>query len=245
MSRIHREDEDTPYYKVLKDKIIEDIESGKLNHGDKLPSERELAEQFGISRMTARHTLSILEREGLVERRVGAGTFITNKRIELDTITFNSFSKNMIGRGYTPSTKKLSIQKVPAKAVLAKKLKISEGDELIVIKRLRLVNDTPVAIEESCIPYKYCVGIEDMIQEDASLYQLLEEKFGIVLIRAQEYMQVTFCDESESKLLRIKTESPCILLEAVAFDKEDREIEFSKSITRSDIVRYYSELRLR
>lgn len=82
MSRMISDDEAVPFYKQLKKQILEEIKSGKLKHGDKLPSERELAEQFQISRMTARHTLSILEREGVVERRVGAGTFINYKKLK-------------------------------------------------------------------------------------------------------------------------------------------------------------------
>jgi len=241
----HRDSDHIPFYKQLKNKIMDDIESGKVKSGDKLPSERELAELYGVSRMTARHTLSILEREGVVERRVGAGTFISNRKIEMDFITFNSFTKNMLGKGLIPGTKLLSINKAEAKPSLASKLKISTGEEVIVIKRLRSVNDTPVAIEESFIPYKYCNGIEEHITDNASLYQILEDVYGIVLVKAKEYMQVSFSDEAESKLLRIKSESPCIVLEAVAFDREEREIEFSKSITRSDIVRYYSELNLK
>lgn len=245
MSRNDRAREPVPFYKQLKDKIMEDIESGKVKPGDKLPSERELAEQYGISRMTARHTLSILEREGVVERRVGAGTFISNQKIEMNFITFNSFTKSMLGKGLIPSTQKLSVYRDQAKVRLANLLKIPVGEEVIVIKRLRLANQTPVAIEESFIPYQYCPGIEVLIEDDTSLYQILEDEYGIILVRAKEYMQVTFSDEMDSKLLRIKSESPCILLEAVAFDEEGREIEFSKSITRSDIVKFYSEPHLK
>lgn len=237
--------ESTPFYKQLKSIIMDDIESGKLSSGDKLPSERELADLYGVSRMTARHTLSVLEREGIVERRVGAGTFITNKKIEMDFITFNSFTKNMLGKGLTPRTLLLSVRKDQARPSLARKLKVPDGEEVIVFKRLRLVDDTPVAIEESFLPYLFCPGIEEHIADNTSLYQVLEDLYDIVLVKAKEYMQVTFSDDSESKLLRIKSESPCILLEAVAFDKTGREIEFSKSITRSDIVRYYSELNLK
>lgn len=240
-----RTSDSTPFYKQLKNKILDEIESGKLSSGDKLPSERELADLYGISRMTARHALSILEREGVVERRVGSGTFVTNKKIEMDFITFNSFTKNMLGKGLRPNTQLLSVRKDLAKPSLARKLKVPEGEEVIVFRRLRLVDGTPVAIEESFLPYGYCPGIEEHIADDTSLYQVLEDVYQIVLVKAREYMQVTFSDEAESKLLRIKPESPCILLEAVAYDKKGREIEFSKSITRSDIVRYYSELHLK
>lgn len=245
MSRMIRDDEDVPFYKQLRNKILDEIESGKLKHGEKLPSERELAEQFQISRMTARHTLSMLEREGVVERRVGSGTFINNKKIEMDFVTFNSFTKNMLNKGLIPSTQILSIQKIEATANLAQKLKLTQGDMMFAIKRLRLVNETPIAIEESFLSEKLCPGLNEMITENDSLYELLEREYGIVLVMAKEYMQVTVSDESESKLLKIRSESPCIFQESVAFDKNEQEIEFSTSLTRSDIVKFYSELKLR
>ncbi|MFM1652421.1 GntR family transcriptional regulator [Brevibacillus sp. B_LB10_24] len=233
-----------PFYKQLKEIIVEEIESGKLQHGDKLPSERDLAEQFNISRMTARHAISILEREGVVERRVGAGTFIARKRIEMDFITFNSFTKTMLERGMVPSTREIQIRRDKAKSGLAKVLAIEPGEEIVMMKRLRLADDIPVALEESLIPVKFCPGIETYIGYDVSLYQVLEDQYGIKLVRANQYMQVGVSDEEESKLLKIKNESPCILLEAVAFDTNGRPIEFSKSMTRSDIVKFYMELNL-
>ncbi|WP_391203081.1 GntR family transcriptional regulator [Psychrobacillus sp. L4] len=240
-----RDEEAIPFYKQLKQEILDDIETGKLKHGDKLSSERELAELYKISRMTARHTLSILEREGVVERRVGVGTYITNNKIEMDFITFNSFTKNMLNKGFIPSTRVLSISKVPAKSQLGKRLKVPTGEELISIKRLRLVNEMPISIEESFLQDKLFPGIDKLMKDDVSLYQTLEGYYGIVLVRAKENMQVTFSDETDSKLLKIRSDSPCIFQEQVAFDSKDREIEFSTSLTRSDIVKFYSELSLR
>ena len=245
MNRMNTDDEAIPFYKQLKEKILEDIEMGNLKHGDKLPSERELAEMFAISRMTARHTLSILEREGVVERRVGAGTFIANNKIEMDFITFNSFTNIMINRGLVPNTQILSMKKIKAKPVLAHKLKLPVDEELVAIKRLRLVNEMPIAIEESFLPEKLVPNIDMIITDNSSLYQILESEYGIVLVKAKTHMQVSISTESDSKLLKIRSESPCILQEAVAFDRNEREIEFSTSLTRSDIVRFYSESNLR
>jgi GntR family transcriptional regulator len=245
MSRMITDEEDVPFYKQLKNKILDEIESGKLRHGDKLPSERELAEQYQISRMTARHTLSILEREGVVERRVGAGTFINNNKIQMDFVTFNSFTKNMLSKGLIPSTQILSIRKLEASPSLAQKLKRTPGEMMIAIQRLRSVNETPIAIEESYLPEKICPGLDEIITANDSLYEILEREYGIVLVMAKEYMQVTVSDESESKLLKIRAESPCIFQEAIAFDSNKMEIEFSTSLTRSDIVKFYSELKLK
>ncbi|WP_246009403.1 GntR family transcriptional regulator [Brevibacillus fluminis] len=233
-----------PFYKQLKDKIAADIASGQLKQGDKLPSERDLADQFQISRMTARNAIAILEREGFVERRIGVGTFIARQRIEMDFVTFNSFTKTMLEKGLVPGTKKLHVRKDKAQAALATQLGIEEGEEIIVIRRLRMANAQPMCVEESLIPYRFCPGIEAYIADDVSLYRILEEQYGIVLIGADQYMQVVMPDEEERKLLKIKKELPCLLLEAIAYEQGGRAIEYSRSTTRSDRVKFYTRLNL-
>ncbi|MEH7544868.1 MULTISPECIES: GntR family transcriptional regulator [Bacillaceae] len=234
----------TPYYEQIKSYFIEEIESKNLKHGDKLPSERELAERFNISRMTARHAISILEREGFVERIVGAGTFVTNKRIQMDFITFSSFTNVLLNKGLVPSTKMLEISKEKAKASVAKALEINTDEEIIIIKRLRLADGMPISIQVSHIPYKYCDGIEKHMEENASVYEVLEKYYGIKLVKTKQFMRVSLSNEAESKLLNIRNESPCIFFEETTSDSLGRIIEFSQLTTRSDIVNYYSEQTL-
>ncbi|RCX18114.1 GntR family transcriptional regulator [Fontibacillus phaseoli] len=236
-------EESVPFYKKLKEMIVEDIESGKLKQGDKLPSERDLAERHKISRMTARHALSLLEREGFVERTVGAGTFVSNKKIRMD-FTFNSFSKAMLDIGMKPTTQTLDMKMVPATSSVAKALNLSGDEMLFSLKRLRLADGIPVAIELSQIPYRYCQGIEKYMNENVSLYQILEDIYSIQLHKASQYTRIAISDEMESRLLKIQNESACILLETVAYDTEGRSIEFSQSVTRGDIVSFYTELSL-
>ncbi|WP_068613782.1 GntR family transcriptional regulator [Paenibacillus tuaregi] len=241
--RSHETEENIPFYRQLKEMIVEDIESGRLNQGDKLPSERDLAEQHKVSRMTARHALSLLEREGFVERIVGAGTFVSNRKIQMD-FTFNSFSKSMLDLGMKPTTETLFMKVERAKPSVAKMLDVEEGEELFSLKRLRLADGIPVAIELSQIPYRYCRGIEDYMNENVSLYKVLEDVYSIKLHKATQYTRISISDEMESRLLKIQNESACLLLETVAYDTEGRSIEFSQSITRGDIVSFYTELTL-
>ncbi|WP_342048586.1 GntR family transcriptional regulator [Bacillus sp. OTU530] len=231
----------TPYYQQLKTKLIEDITNGKLKHGDKIPSERELAEQLKISRMTVRQAISAMEREGFVERKVGAGTFISNRRIRWDFITVNSFTKGMQNKGLNPSTNTIFMGCEPADEPLANALDIAVGEEVFSLKRLRLVDHVPVAIELSQIPYKYCEGIEQYMHDAASLYQILNEYYGITLAKQKQYMRISLSNESESKLLKIKNESPCLLITGTTYDSSDRIIEHSKTLARGDLVEFYSE----
>jgi GntR family transcriptional regulator len=228
----------SPVYRQLTDRLMEEIEDGKLKPGDKLPSERELAERFGVSRMTARQTLSILERQGVVERRVGSGTFVSTRNIEMNLITFNSFTNSMLNKGLTPSTKVLS-KRILTKPKVASKLKVPEDEPLFFTKRLRLADGIPVSLEESYTPYRYCNGIEDEIGDNESLYQILKSNYGILLVKAEQFMRTIVPDEMESKLLKISSSTPCFLFEEIACDDKGRETEFSKVLTRGDIVKYY------
>lgn len=240
----YRESENKlPMYKQLKKLILDDIEKGRLKEGDKIMSERMIAEKGNVSRMTARNALSILEREGLVERRVGAGTFIVRK-LEMDFITFNSYSRELMLKGLTPGTKVINTKKDFADLAMAKKLNIKVGDEIIIFERLRLGNEIPIALEESCIPYSFCEGIEKYITDNVSLYKMLETHYGVKPIKADQYMQVVISKEDESKLLKIRDGSACIFLESVAYNADDQALELTKSTIRSDIVRYYSRLSL-
>ncbi|MFP3728874.1 GntR family transcriptional regulator [Priestia filamentosa] len=238
-----KDSKDVPFYKQLKSYFIEQIENGDLTSGDKIPSERELAEIFNISRMTARHAVSLLEREGFVERIVGSGTFISNKRFEIDFITFDSFTNSLLNKGLTPTTKMLSVNKQKPKALIAKALGISSDEDIIFIKRLRLADGIPISVQSSHIPYKYCQGIEEFLEDNVSLYNILEQHYDIKLVKTQQYMRVLLTNEEESKLLRIGNESPCIFLEETTSDSLGRIVDFSKITTRSDIINYYSEIK--
>lgn len=236
-----KEEVDIPYYQQLKTIFIENIKSGKLNYGDKIPSERELAHIYQISRMTARHAVSMLEREGFVERRVGAGTFITNERIRWNTVTVNSFTKGMQDKGLVPSTKTLVMEVKEAGLETARLLQISPGDKVFHLKRLRKVDGIPLALELSDIPYHLCPNIEQHMKDNVSLYHVLKEYYGLQLVRQKQYMRVALADQAESSLLGIRNESPCILIEGHTFAAPDQFIEISRTLARGDLVEFYSE----
>ncbi|MFB4167280.1 GntR family transcriptional regulator [Virgibacillus sp. JSM 102003] len=233
----------TTLYNQLKEMIMKDIRSGKLKHGDKIMSERRIADKCNVSRMTARKALLVLEREGLVEKRKGVGTFITRK-IEMDFITFNSYSKELIKKGMQPSTKLLEIYKENPDEHIRENLKIDEDTDVIVLKRLRLGDGIPIAIEMSFIPYYLCAGIEEYIADDVSLYGTLEQSYNIKPVKADQYIQILQASEEECRLLTIPGDSVCIFIDSTAFSGEEEPVEFTRSVTRSDIIRYYSRLYL-
>jgi GntR family transcriptional regulator len=234
-------EDEVPYYQKIKEKIIEDINNGTLKHGDKLPSERELADLFNISRMTARHAITVLEMEGFVERRERVGTFITNQRIRYNFISVNSFTKGMLDKGLTPTTKTIVMKRDRANDFIAKTLGISPGEEIFYLKRLRIVDGIPVAIELSINPYKFCPKIEEYMGDNVSLYQVLKDYYDIKLVKQKQRMRISFSDQKESQLLHIKGESPCLLIEGTTHDSSDQIIEYTRGLARGDLVEFYSE----
>lgn len=234
-------EESIPYYQQLKEIIIEDIEKGKLKNGDKIPSERDLAEMYKISRMTARNAINHLEREGYVERRVGMGTFVAVKKYKWNFIRVNSLTKSMEEKGLIPSTKMLEMDIEEADELLAHMLHIKSGAKIISIRRLRLVDGTPIAIELTKIPYVYCEGIEKYMGDDVSLYEILSLHYGIHLVKQQQTMRISLSDYSDSKLLKISSESPCLFIKGTTADTSDTVIEYVQTLARGDVVEFYSE----
>ncbi len=238
---MEKEIDGIPYYQKLKTMFIEEIKNGNLKYGDKIPSERELADKFGVSRMTARHALSTLEREGFVERRVGVGTFISNRKIQWNFITVNSFTKGMEDKGLKPTTETIFAKIEKADEFLANKLNISNGEEVFSLKRLRIIDDIPVAIELSQIPYKFCLQIEEYISNKISLYQVLDEFYGLKLAKQKQYMRISLSNSVESKLLRIGNETPCLSIEGTTYDSLERPVEYYQTLARGDLIEFYSE----
>lgn len=233
-----------PIYLQIKNMILNDIKEGKLAPGHKVLSERDLAEMFNTSRMTARHALLELENEGIIERRLGLGSFISSNKIIRDFMTFESFTKTMLGKGLNPQTRVLSIAKESGTSELGNHLNRTLPFEIFKIKRLRLADKSPIAIEVSHIPCEYCPDIDEYLTDNMSLYELLENKYGIKLVKAHQYFQVVLAANEHSKILSISSNSPCLFFEAIAYNAEGQAIEFSTSITRADNTKFYAELKL-
>src|SRR2546430_3827104 len=138
-----------PRYYQLKEIMREKISSGEWQPGDLIPSERELGEQYGISRMTARQAITELVNEGLFYREQGKGTFVSRHKITQQLIRLTGFTEDIKARGQRPCTKVISAQMFAADETTAEKLRIDPGTLIFRLQRLRLADDEPLAIELS------------------------------------------------------------------------------------------------
>jgi GntR family transcriptional regulator len=234
-----------PRYCQIKRHLLEAIESGALGPGDRVPSERELTEQFGVSRMTARHALRDLETQGYLYRLQGKGTFVATPKLEQQLARLTSFTEDMRRRGLEPGARVLSVEAVEAGAKVARALGIAASEPIFRLERLRLAGGEPMALEVSHIPAGLCPGLGEVDFTDQSLYWILRERFGVVLAGATQSLEAVPASPYEAEVLRVHEETPLLLLERVSFDAAGRAVEFVRSLYRGDRYRFTTELAQR
>jgi GntR family transcriptional regulator len=226
-------------YEILHEKIL--LKAWKP--GDRLPTEVELVDLYGVSRITVRKVLDMLVKEGLIYRQAGRGTFVAHATLEQGLSHIISFTEDMQRRGFTVSTKVLFSGLVPATEAIAERLNIAPGDELARLERLRLADGEPMCIENSHLVHKYCRGILDHDYSVHSLRQVKIEKFGIRWIRARQTIRAIGAAPETAKLLGIKKNSPLLRFERVTFGQENIPVEFLQASYRADRYTLYNELQ--
>ncbi len=227
-----------PLYNQLAETIEAQITSGELRPGDRLPSERDLATQAGISRMTARQALTYLVERGSIEVRTGVGTFVAQPKLTSDPLHLLGFTEQMMATGGIVSSSVLNQEVLGAPTLVTTALQLAPGTDVVRIMRLRSLNDTPLLLETSYFPHELCRGIEDRDLSSSSLYTLLEHECGIHLTHAQQSMEAIAANAFESELFGIEKGSPMLLLEGVAWTSDGVAGEFFKAVYRGDRFKF-------
>jgi len=215
------------------------MDSGVLAIGEAIPSERELARRHGVSRMTARQALMILESEGYVRRQSPTGTVVARRL----PIRIGSFSDEVIRTGAEPGDRIIWARTRRAPAPAAKALGLSEGDLVHAIKRLRTANGEPVALETTYFPAKVTPGLLDEPLE-GSLWAILRRQYRIGASHAQAAIEVVTLEASDARLLEARTAAAGILVTRRTFDPRQGCFEFATDIYRADRVRFEVEAEI-
>jgi len=227
-----------PLYYQLAELIEDRIAAGDLRPGDRLPSERDLATQAGISRMTARQALTWLAERGAVEIRHGVGTFVAQPKLTSDPLHLLGFTEQMMATGGTVSSAVLAQEVMPAPPPVASALGIAPGTLVVRVMRLRSLDGTPMLLETSYFPRALAAGIEDRDLTHQSLYALLDLEFGIRLTHAQQSVEAVAANAFEADLFGIEQGSPMLLLEGVALTNDGIAGEFFKAVYRGDRFKF-------
>ena len=242
MSAIYR-NSPLPRYFQLKEIMRERIRSGEWKPGELIPSERELSEKYGISRMTARQAITELVNEGLFYREQGKGTFVSQRKITQQLIHLTGFTEDIRARGQRPGTKVLSATMQPADEETAEKLRINPGTPIFRLQRLRLADDEPLAIELSQISFKGCEGLLEEDLEHNSLYRLLEAKYGLALMEADQELEAGLTGSEEAQLLKISVASPVLFTRRITYSDRNQPIEYAKAVYCGNKYTFYTHMK--
>lgn len=201
-------------YKKIEDYIMDGIYSGKFPENSLLPTEKELCEQFGVSRMTANKALNNIAKKGFIERIRGSGSFVRLPNLEKQSVIMSSFTEQYEQRGIRVSTKLLSYSIMKArdfpKLKLSKRLCISPNDLIHYFVRLRYGNGKPMAIQYTYVPV--CrISVIDIASLNRSFYEYLEEKLKLSLGNGESFMRVVLPIEEAAKYLEISSDTPVVL----------------------------------
>jgi GntR family transcriptional regulator len=218
--------------------VLELIE--RLGVGSAIPSERQLSVDLGVSRLTLRAARDGLAREGYLVRKRGSGTYVQQPKIS-QQLTMTSFSEDMRRRGMVPGSRTLSLTRELAGARLGRFLNVSPGDEIVVVKRLRLADGVSMAIETLHIPAAIVPDVKPRDLE-GSFYELLRSTYRVEIASGSQTIEPTVTNEEESAALGVPLHSPAFLFERTSRDGRGRTVEFVHSIYRGDRYRIVTEL---
>jgi GntR family transcriptional regulator len=232
-------DDPLPYYAQLKNLLIKKIESGEWKPHDKLPSEAELCEQYGVSRTVVRQSLLNLFQEGVIYHRKGKGSFVAEPKLTEGLFqNLIGFHEEMTARGLQLVTQVLDNTVISADDFLMSKLGVNYGDKIIKIKRLRFVAENPIVISTTYVPYKCCPQLIHCDLSRQSFYKTIESEFGLQISHGTRTIEAAEASAKEAKLLNIQPGKSLLLVESQSFLKDGMIFEFSISKHRADRSRF-------
>ncbi|MQR95162.1 GntR family transcriptional regulator [Fictibacillus phosphorivorans] len=230
-----------PLYFQIEEAIKQKIDKGEWESETMIPSEREFAENYEVSRMTVRQAINNLVNEGYLTRRKGKGTFVSAKKIEQKLLGLTSFTEDMKSRGFRPASRLISFQKTTAENRVAKALEIKEDQVIYEIKRVRLANDIPMAFETTYVPADLLELNESHIKQ-GSLYSEVENA-GFVIDYATQSLEASISREAESEILEITKGAAVLLIKRQTYLTTGRPLELVQSVYRGDRYKFMIDMK--
>lgn len=226
-----------PKYQKLSKLLEKRIEDKEFEPGQKIPSEGELCDEYGVSRVTVRQAVGALTRKGLLKREQGKGTYVLPQRLRRDIRRIYSFTSDMIALGLEPSSEPLEFSEREADDDDAAALELKGPDRRItVLKRLRLANGAPLLLETTKVPSALCPALAGRELASGSLYQTLQEAYGLTPRSATETYESIVLPAQAARLLKCPTErnQPGLSIRRIARLEDGRPLEFTVSVGRGD-----------
>ncbi|MFC4387885.1 GntR family transcriptional regulator [Gracilibacillus marinus] len=229
-----------PSYVLIRDQLLQSIHDGRLKPGEKLPSEIEMAKKFEVSRETFRSAVKLLEKEGRLVVKRGAGTFVVkplphipNRLEKLDSVT-----QMILSAGLREGERQESIRLATCRKEWAEVLELKEGDPVIVNERIRTANGEPTVVSVNIIP-EHIIGKDILNQKIiGSLFAYLEEKCGIYITSADAELHVPLHTDRHCQKLLIRPETTVLMMKQLHYNQSNEPVLYSMDYFRNDVFQF-------
>ena len=228
-----------PRYYAVKVRVLELIEA--LGVGAMLPAERELAERFGVSRITLRQAVGELVLEGRLIRRQGSGTFVSPPKL-VQRLSLASYAEGMRSHGIVPGRNLINAERLSADPGLARELRIEPGDSVVHLERVVTADGDRVGLESCYLPAVRFPDLIERFDPATSLYAFLSEQCGVVFAAAEERLETVLATPREALLIGTNPALPMLLLHRVSYDPDGRPVERVRSLYRGDRFSFATRL---
>lgn len=233
----------TPLYHQIVENIRSLIQSGQLEAGEMIPSEWDLSEIYGVSRLTVRRAIDDLVRDGLLIRKHGVGTFVAHTSVAQIYPSELSFTRNMEQIGRTPGSRVVSLETVPAALEIAQRLGVEAGDPVFELVRLRLADGLPLILETAYLSAVRFPNLAEADLTDASLYNFLSTNHQVDITALDHVMDPTILTDREAALLEVEPGEPAILSEMIGLTADGTPVEYTWSLTCRGRGRFHFHFR--
>lgn len=232
-----------PLYQVVAGSLLNQIESGEYQPGERLPSESELCRIYDVGRNTIRHALSELSKMGVLRTVHGVGTFVAENRLSKTAQFLYGLSQEMALHGKTVTSEVLDARIIPADPYLTRRLEVQLGAEVVFIYRLRLMDGEPTALERAYLPHQLCPEILRFDFSEESLYQVLSAEYNMKPDNAEQEIEAELATDEVAHLFGVEQPAVVLVFRRETRTQDGRVIEYVDSEFRADRYRFFTHLK--
>src|ERR1700756_5934102 len=234
--------QDALLYSRVEAVIACEIADGILKVGDQLPTEDILIARFEVSRITVRRAIQNLVGRGLVEIRRGKGTFVASPRITHELTELSGFVEDMHALGRKPTARVIATEVVAADATVAGHLRLTKGQRVVKIRRVRLADRIPLSFDETYLPLEIGKKIITNNLKIEPIFSLLERKYDIPLVEAEYKLDAVAAENEVAAALKVKQRSPIFRIERTTYSTGGRPVDYERLHYRGDLVQFVTRL---